>query len=58
MSAKAGIRKHSDKTVTALLKEFVQLNDEETFEATNPKNLTRLQRKKALKALSIVKDLR
>ena len=58
ISSKAGIRKYRDKAVEALLKEFVQLNDKDTFEVTNPNNLTKLQNKKALKALSIITEKR
>ena len=58
MPAKAGIRKHGDKAAEALLKDFVQLNDEDTFEVTNPNNLTKSQNKKDLKALSIITEKR
>ena len=58
MPAKVGIVKHESKAVTALLKEFVQLNDKETFEAIKPNNLTRLKKKKALTALPIITEKR
>ena len=58
ISAKGGIRKYGDKAVEALLKEFVQLNDKDTFIATDPKNLTESQKKKSLKALSIITEKR
>ena len=58
MSAKAGIKKHGKRAIEALLKEFTQLNDKDTFEVTDPKNLTYVQKKKDLKALSIVTEKR
>ena len=42
MPDKASIRKYGDKAAAALLKEFIQLNNKETFKVTNPNNLTRL----------------
>ena len=48
------MHKHVNRTVESLLKELVQLNDQETLIATDPKNLTETQKKKYLKALSII----
>ena len=58
MSAKAGIKKHGDKDIAALLKEFVQLNDKDTSDVTNPRNQTRSQKNKTLRDLSIVTEKR
>ena len=58
MSVKARIKKHGDKAVAALLKEFVQLNEKDAFDATNPSNLTRAQKNKSLRVLSIVTENR
>ena len=58
MSVKAGIRQYGNRAVDALLKEFMQLNDMDTFLGIDPKKLTRAQKKKALKALSMITEKR
>ena len=58
MSAKASIKLFGDKAVTVLMKEFVQLDDMNTFISIDASKLTRKQKKKALRALSIIKEKR
>ena len=41
MTAKAGIKKHGQTTITAILKEFGQLNDKGTFKPIFKYTLTK-----------------
>ena len=56
MSAKEGIRQYGNRTADTLLKEFIQLDSMDIFLGTDPKKLTRIQKKKALKALSMITE--
>ena len=58
MSAKEGIQQYRNRAVKTLLNEFMQLDDMDTFIGTDPKKLTRTQKKKALKALSMITEKR
>ena len=48
MTAKAGIQKHGQLAVDALLKEFKQLHDKSVFEGIDPTTLSRQQKREAL----------
>ena len=58
ISAKEGIWQYENRAADAILKEFTQLDDIDTFLGTDLKKLTRTQKKKALKALSIITEKR
>ena len=58
MSAKAGTKLFGDEAVNALMKEFVQLDDMDTFIAIDASKIARKQKKKALRTLSIIKGKR
>ena len=55
MNAKRGISLFGDAAVQALLKEFIQFSDLKVFKGINPNNLTREQKREALRALSAIK---
>ena len=44
MTSKDGTRKHGEKVIQAILKEFVQLEDEETLKPVDSTKLTREQK--------------
>ena len=58
MTAKAGIKKHGQKAIDALYKEFCQLDDKSVFEGIDASTLTYEQRKSALRAVNLIKEKR
>ena len=58
MTAKAGIKKHGDKAVDALMAEFSQLERKNVFEAIDASTLTVEQKKAALRAINLIKEKR
>ena len=58
MTAKAGIKKHSQLVMDTLFEEFFQLHDLGVFLAQDPKNLTRAQKKAALRGINVIKEKR
>ena len=58
MSAKAGIKKHGNKVIEALFKDFMQLENRDTFVEVDPKNLSLEQKRNALRVVSVVKEKR
>jgi hypothetical protein len=58
MTAKAGIHKHRQKEVNALLKEFKQLHDKSVFEGLNPIKLGLKDKKGAFRAINLIKERR
>ena len=58
MSVKAGIKVYGKKAVTVLMAEFLQLDERETFMALDPMKFIKRQKRKALKALSVIKQKR
>ena len=58
MLAKASIREYSEKAVSALIAKFLQLDKRETFIALDLIILTKRQKRKALKALLVIKQKR
>jgi hypothetical protein len=58
MTATAGIKKHGEKAVNALLMEFCQLDDKEVFKGLMASELTSSQRKEALRAVNLIKEKR
>ena len=57
MTAKAGIKKHGDVAIEALMIEFQQLYDITVFKGVNPTTLTQKQ-KAALRAINLIKEKR
>jgi hypothetical protein len=55
MTAKAGIKKHGQAAVDALLDEFSPLHDLTVFRAQDVKGLTKAQKKAALRAINAIK---
>ena len=58
MTAKAGIRKHSQAAIDALMKEFAQLHNQETFDPVHAHSLTKEQREAALQSVNLIKEKR
>ena len=58
MTAKAGIKKHGQAAVAALMKEFAQLEDLTVYEIIDKATLTKRQRKMALRAINLIKEKR
>jgi Reverse transcriptase (RNA-dependent DNA polymerase) len=58
MTATAGIKKHGNKAVEALLAEFCQLDDKKVFKPMVASTLTREQKKSALRAINLIKEKR
>jgi hypothetical protein len=58
MTAAAGIRKHGEVAVNALLKEFCQLDDKSVFEPLDASTLSREQKAAALRSISLIKEKR
>ena len=58
MTASAGIKKHGDKAVEALLEEFCQLDDKSVFKPLDAASLTGEQKKEALRAINLIKEKR
>ncbi len=58
MTATAGIRKHGSRAVDALFQELCQLDDKKVFKPINANNLTRGQKREALRAINLIKEKR
>ena len=58
MSAQAGIKKHGQKAIDALLKEFIQLDNQDTFDPQDASKLTAQQKKAALRSVNVIKEKR
>ena len=58
VSIKEGIRRHGDKAVEVVLKEFTQLNDKQVFAPLDTKELSPKQRSQALDLITMVKEKR
>ena len=58
MTAKAGIKKHGQAAVAALMSEFAQLEDRTVYEIVDAAKLTKRQRKMALRAINLIKEKR
>ena len=58
MGAKAGIKKHGEEAVSAILKEFGQLEHMKTFKARHKHSLTREQISRAPRIITIIKEKR
>ena len=52
MTANAGIKKHGDKAVEALLAEFCQLDDKSVFKPLKAESMTGQQKRDALRAIN------
>ena len=58
MSAKAGIKKHGKAAVAALYQEFLQLHNKGVFSGQDADKLTKIQKRGALLAISVIKEKR
>ena len=58
MTATAGIKKHGDKAVSALMSEFTQLDSKSVFTPVDATKLTRAQKRAALRAIKLIKEKR
>ena len=58
MTATAGIKKHGQKAIDAMLKEFCQLDDKSVFAAVDATKLSSAQRFAALRAINLIKEKR
>ena len=58
MTDKAGIRKHGQKAVDALLKELTQIDTNRVIKVIRASDLTHIQRKNALRAINLIKEKR
>jgi hypothetical protein len=56
VTATAGIKKHGDRAVDALLAEFCQLDDKKVFTPMHMKNLTCKQKDNALRVINLIKE--
>jgi len=58
MTATAGIKKHGQAAVDALLQEFCQLDSKNVFETLDASTLTASQKREALRAVNLIKEKR
>jgi hypothetical protein len=58
MTAKAGIKKHGQVAIDALMKEFQQLNDKSVFKGLDASKLSQKDKRQALKAINLIKEKR
>ena len=58
MSAKAGIKRHGEEAVSAILKEFGQLEHTKTFKPRHKHSLTSKQISRAMRIITIIKEKR
>jgi hypothetical protein len=58
MTADAGIKKHGQLAIDALMAEFAQLDGLNVLKGMRASSLTRLQKKEALRAINLIKEKR
>jgi hypothetical protein len=58
MTAQAGIKKHGDRAIEALLAEFCQLDDKSVFQPREASSSTIKQKSDALRAINLIKEKR
>ena len=58
MTAKAGIRKHGQDAIMAILKEFGQLDGKKIFKPRHKESLTQQQRLNTLSTITLIKEKR
>jgi hypothetical protein len=58
MSATKGIKIYGERALTAMFTEYEQLENLEVFQAVNPDNLTQEDKRKALRAINLIKEKR
>ena len=56
MGAKAGIKQYGNKAIQAIVDECKQLDEKKAFKPRNRKDLTELDRKRALQSITLVKE--
>ena len=58
MTARAGIKKHGQLAVNALLQEIQQLHDKSVFEGLDASTLSNVEKQQALRAINLIKEKR
>ena len=58
MSAAAGIKRYGQPAIDALLKEFLQLDEQAVFDPKHAHELTREQKREALRSVNLIKEKR
>jgi hypothetical protein len=58
MGAKAGVKRYGEEVIQATIAECKQLDDKKAFKPHNRKDLTKLERKRALRVIILVKEKR
>ena len=58
VSVSEGIKRHGEKAIMAVLKEYEQLNDKDLFKACDGNKLTYYEKKSALNLITMVKEKR
>jgi hypothetical protein len=58
MNEKDGIKKHGEAAIMALFKEFAQLHDKKVFKAIRASDLSKGQKRNALRAINLLKEKR
>ena len=58
MTAAKGIKLHGEKAITAMFKEYNQLQDMKVLGRINPDTLNQEQKRKALRAINLIKEKR
>ena len=58
MSAKAGIKKHGEEAVSAILKEFGKLEHMKTFKPRHKHSLTKEQISRTMRIITVIKEKR
>ena len=58
MTATAGIKKHGQRAIEALMNEFLQLHNKDVFEPMHAHKLTNDQKRRALRAINLIKEKR
>jgi hypothetical protein len=58
MGAKAGVKLYGDRAVDAIVSEYKQLNDKMAFKPRAVQHLTNLERERALRSITLVKEKR
>ena len=58
MQARTGIKKHGQRAIAVMFKEYVQLKDLDVMEKVSYNSLTTEQKKRALRAINLIKEKR
>ena len=58
VSVQEGIKRHGDKAIAAIIKEFTQLNDKQVFKPRIHSELTNKEKKESLNLITMIKEKR